>query len=148
MSGRVFEADGTPVSSGTVGYANYRSASDCSTGLEVLFAEVPLDESGHYELHYVRRDPCGGSFRILFTDPETGELRSATGFVRAGGERIVLDLALFGRGAVTGLVTENGEPAPGAAVVVASGTDPQNGGIATTDGVGRSIPSTTSWSAL
>jgi len=137
LSGRVFEADGTPVSSGAVGYANYRGAADCSTGLEVLFAEVPLDASGRYEIHYVRRDPCGGSFRILFTDPATGELRSVSGFVRAGGERIVLDLALFGRGAVTGLVTENGEPAPGSTVVVTSGTDSQSGGITTTDGDGR-----------
>ena len=137
VSGRVFEADGTPVSFGTVGYANYRSTSDCSSGLEVLLAEVPLDADGRYELKYVRGDPCGGSFRVLFTDPDTGELRSVSGFVRTGGERIVLDLALFGRGAVTGVVTEGGQPATGASVVVTSGTELQSGGGATTDGDGR-----------
>ena len=137
VTGRVFEADGAPVVEGTVGYANFRANDSCGNGLELLFAETPLRPDGSYELRYVRQDPCGGPFRMIYVSPRTGELRDVTGSVRAGGERIHLDIALFGRGAVTGIVRENGAPAPNANVVVVSTTDPQSGGVATTDGDGR-----------
>ncbi len=138
VTGRVFEAGGSPASGGAIAYANFRASADCTAGEELVFAEVPLEPDGSYELRYVRRDPCGAPFRILYRHP-TGDLSDVNGFVRAPGERIRLDLALFGRGAVTGRVFENGVPAPGAKVVVTSGTSTQSGGVAETDGDGRYV---------
>lgn len=137
VTGRVFEADGTPVTVGEIAYANHRGSFDCSSGEALVFAEVPLGPDGSYELNYVRRDHCGSPFRILHQDPISGELRDVSGFVRAAGERIRLDIALFGRGSVEGVVMEDGMPAAGASVVVVSGTDRQSGGATRTDGDGR-----------
>ena len=137
VTGRVFQAGGSPIASGFVSYANYRSSESCERGEELVFAEVPLGPDGSYEIRYVRRDPCGGPFRVLYRDPETGELRDVSGYVRAPGERIRLDLALFGRGSVTGTVYENGVPAPNADVVVRSATEVQSGAVTKTDGDGR-----------
>ncbi len=139
VTGRVFEAGGRPASGGSISYANFRSGADCVFREELVFAEVPLESDATYELRYVRRDPCGSPFRILYRDLRSGELRDVTGFVRAPGERIRLDLALFGRGSVTGRVFENGSPAPGAKVVVTSQTSAQSGGVDETDGDGRYV---------
>ena len=137
VTGRVFQAGGDPVTSGSVAYANRRALEGCTVSEEVVFAEVPLGPEGNYEVRYARRDPCGGPFRILYRDPGTGELRDVSGYVRAPGERIRLDLALFGRGSVAGTVLENGAPAPNATVVVTSATELQSGAVTQTDGDGR-----------
>jgi hypothetical protein len=137
VSGRVFQADGTPVSSGVVTYVN-NSDTTCYRPNETGFAAVALDSEGHYEFRYVRQDNCGQPFKIVTQDPATGGRRQASAFVRAAREAITLDLALFGRGGVEGTVRAvNGTPVPGASVVAVSQTDPQIGGAATTDGVGH-----------
>ena len=136
VSGRVLFADGTPVTAGTVVYSNFSSSADCGGKKLVGLSEWPLTD-GRFEFRYVRRDHCGGPFRIFNKDTLTGERSEVSGYVRTAGEHITLDLVRFGRGSVTGLVTEGGLPGPGAQVVVVSGTDSQNGGSATTDGDGR-----------
>ena len=137
VTGRVFQAGGSPIASGFVSYANFRSLESCTLGEELVFAEVPLGPDGSYAIRYVRRDPCGGPFRVLYRDPGTGELRDVRGYVRAPGERIRLDLALFGRGNVTGTIYENGVAAANANVVVTSATEVQSGAVTRTDGNGR-----------
>jgi hypothetical protein len=133
----VFQADGTPVGSGTVTYVNNSDLS-CKYPNETGFAAVPLDSEGHYEFRYVRQDNCGQPFKIVTVDPATGGRRQASAYVRAAGEAITLDLALFGRGAVEGTVRNvSGAAVPGASVVAFSQTDPQIGGATTTDGLGH-----------
>ena len=136
VSGRVFNADGSPVASGQIIYSNHQGFL-CEVAKSTGVSAVPLRSDGRYELRYVRRDPCGGPFGIAYQDPETGEVSHGQRFVRTDGEHITVDLALFGRGSVTGLVQQDGQPVPGASVVVLSGTDPQSGGAAETDGAGR-----------
>ena len=124
VSGRVFQADGTPVTSGTVTYVNNSDLS-CYRPNETGFAAQALDSEGHYEFRYVRQDNCGTPFKIVTQDPATGARRQASAYVRADGEAITLDLALFGRGAVEGTVRDVLEkPVPGASVVAFSQTDP------------------------
>ena len=136
VSGRVFTADGTPVTSGIITYANNQDTS-CKYPARSGLSAQELDGDGRYELRYVRQDNCGQPFWIMTTDPATGGRREASARVRAAGEAIELDLALLGRGAVSGTVRDLlGSPVPGASVVVVSETDPQIGGAATTDGEG------------
>src|SRR4029077_1991073 len=132
VSGRVFNADGTAVTSGVVTYLNQIDIS-CVFPIEKPLAAVSLNGQGRYQLRYVRQDNCGSPFLILTQDPVSGAVRQVSGFVRAAGEQIVLDLALEGRGTVQGTVRDiPGHPVPGATVVSLSTTDAQSGGSATT----------------
>src|SRR5262249_30466282 len=64
--------------------------------------------------------------------------RDVNGFVRANGEQIVLDIALFAHGSVTGTVRDlASQPVAGARVVALSQTDAQSGGSAVTDAAGQ-----------
>ena len=139
VSGRVFNADGTAVTSGVVTYLNQADMS-CIFPFEKPLAAVSLNGQGRYQLRYVRQDNCGSPFMILTQDPSSGAVRQVSSFVRAAGERIVLDLALEGRGTVEGTVRDiPGHPVPGAVVVALSTTDAQSGGTATTDGQGQYV---------
>ncbi len=136
VSGRVLNADGTPVSTGSVTYLNQLDPS-CTYPSHGALSAAPLSGDGRYELRYVRRDNCGLPFKLLALDPVTGALRQLSAYVRTAGEQIVLDMLMFGRGSVTGTVRQNGVAVFGAQVAAFSGTDPQIGGSAVTDADGR-----------
>ena len=138
VSGRVLSPDGTPSPTATVIYSNSSSPPDCQFDGMIGLAALPVQSNGIYQFRYVHQDQCGGPFQVSTTDPKTGALRQATGYVRAPGQQIVLDLAMLGLGAVSGTVSDlSKNPVPGAQVVAVSGTDPQVGGAAFTDGVGN-----------
>jgi hypothetical protein len=137
VTGRVLGADGTPVRTANVVYTNNADFA-CAFPRPTGVASTPVDRDGRFEYRYVRRDNCGQPFELVTQDPGTGAVRKSTGFVRAAGERIVLDIVLLGRGSVEGLVRDlAGRPVPGAQVVALSGSDPQSGGQAVTDGQGH-----------
>ncbi|HEX2874243.1 MAG TPA: carboxypeptidase regulatory-like domain-containing protein [Polyangiaceae bacterium] len=139
VSGRVIGPDGQPVTSGTVTYennANWQCAGDQAIQ-PAGFATARLDASGRYEFRFVRQDQCGYPWAMLTSDPRTGSLRRVTGFVRAAGEQIVLDIALLGQGTVSGFVRNlQGQAVPSAQVTVVSQTDPQVGAATVSDGDG------------
>jgi hypothetical protein len=137
VSGRVLGADGTAVRTANVVYSNNADFT-CKFPAQTGIASLPVDGDGRFEYRYVRRDNCGQPFEMVTRDPGTGAVRKSSGFVRAAGERIVLDIVLLGRGSVEGTVRDlAGQPVSGAKVVALSGSDPQSGGQATTDGLGR-----------
>src|SRR5262249_49057739 len=104
----------------------------------VGLASLPVTPDGRYQLRYVRQDNCGAPFTVATNDPATGALRQVSSYVRTAGQQIVLDIALLGRGSVRGTVRDlGGQRVPGAQVAATSGTAPQGGGQATTDGDGR-----------
>jgi hypothetical protein len=142
--GRVVTAEGNPVSAALVYYSNHQgSGCDLGTGTGSRVAAVPVGADGRYELRYVRRDPCGRPFGVATTDPVNQFERSIAAYVRRGGEQMVLDLALLGKGSVSGTVRDlTGAVVPGALVVVISEVDnirdvAVTGGNGTTDGQGR-----------
>ncbi|HKY34350.1 MAG TPA: carboxypeptidase regulatory-like domain-containing protein [Polyangiaceae bacterium] len=139
VSGRVIGPDGEPVTSGSVTYENNANW-QCTGEPPVVpagFATTQLDASGRYEFRFVRQDQCGYPWAMLTNDPRTGSLRRVTGFVRAAGEQIVLDIALLGQGSVSGHVRNlQNQVVPGAQVTVVSQTDPQVGASTITDGDG------------
>src|SRR5439155_3454707 len=139
VSGRVLNADGTPVTGGSVTYSNNPSWLDCDASVGATgLAAVALGPDGRYEFRYVRQDLCGYSWAMSTRDPVSGAVHGRSGFVRTAGEQIVLDLVLFGRGSVAGAVRDGmGRPVAGARVVALSVTDPQVGGATRTDGEGR-----------
>ncbi len=144
VSGHVVHADGTPVTSGMVTYVNNLLWTCPRDEFGVLrfelagFASVPIGADGRYEFRFVRQDTCGLPWQMVTSDPSTGAVRSVSGYVRAAGEQIVLDIALLGQGTVTGIVrTLSGATVPGARVTALSDADEQNGGTGISDGNGR-----------
>jgi hypothetical protein len=142
VSGRVFNADGTPVGTAVINYAGLppESNNDCQAAQEAGqagFANIPVNSDGRYEIRYVWQNPCGG-FTLATQDPNTGALRSLSNSVHTAGERLIMDIPLFGRGSVTGTVRDlTGLVVPGADVVVLSQTDLQVGAQAKTDANGQ-----------
>jgi len=138
VTGRVLGADGNASPTATVNYSNTVSPPDCSDSAVAGFANVPVRSDGIYQYRYVHQDQCGGPFQMSTKDPQTGAVRSVSAYVRAPGQQMVIDLALLGLGSVAGRVSDlSGNPVPSAQVVAISGTDPQIGGRAFTDGVGN-----------
>ncbi|HSM86255.1 MAG TPA: carboxypeptidase-like regulatory domain-containing protein, partial [Candidatus Limnocylindrales bacterium] len=140
VSGRVFNADGTPVSTAVVTYSTVPPG-DCAAESQeqpVGVSSVPVSADGRYEFRYVHQDACGMPFQISTQDPNTGALRQLSNFVRIPAQRLIMDLAILGLGSVAGTVRDlSGIPVPGATVVVLSQTDTQIGARTTTDGAGQ-----------
>ncbi|HET8775704.1 MAG TPA: carboxypeptidase regulatory-like domain-containing protein [Thermoanaerobaculia bacterium] len=139
VTGRIINADGSPVTSAIVTYVQ-NPILDCAPPLdeEAGIAATPVANDGRFEFRYVRQDQCGVPFRILTRDPSTGAVRSVTSSVRVAGEQIVMDIALFGKGTVAGTVRDlQGLPVAGASVTALSDTDAQTSGSALTDVNGK-----------
>src|SRR5262249_28034774 len=137
VSGRVAHAGGPPAGGGVIPVTHQVDPS-CQSPSHAGIATAPIDASGRYELRYVRKDLCGLPFHIVTQDPANGTQRDVSAYVRAAGEQIVLDVVLYGRGSVSGVVRNLlGQPLAGANVTVLSVTDPQVGGSAVTDATGR-----------
>jgi len=139
VSGRVLNADGSTSTTATVTYLNSPYSVPCGSGGGMsALAATPVNGSGLYQFRYVRQDNCGGPFAVATNDPTTGDLRQISSYVRGPGQQIVIDLAMLGLGSVTGQVLDlSGNPVSDALVVAISGTDPQVGGQAYTDGNGN-----------
>ncbi|HEX7149902.1 MAG TPA: carboxypeptidase regulatory-like domain-containing protein [Thermoanaerobaculia bacterium] len=139
VTGRILDADGTPIGGAIITYAQNPELL-CAPPLGDLqgLAAMRTGDDGRYELRYVRQDRCGMAFQLATRDPNTGALRSVSSSVRAAGEQIVLDIAMLGRGSVTGIVRGlTGQPVAGATVVALSQTDSQSHGSAMSDTSGR-----------
>lgn len=140
VTGRVLNADGSTSTSATVTYLNAPYNPTCQSSGSGMqgFSATPVSGSGVYQFRYVRQDNCGSPFAVATTDPTNGALRQISSYVRAPGQQIVLDLAMLGLGSVSGQVLDlSGNPVADAQVIAISGTDPQVGGSAFTDGNGN-----------
>ncbi|HEY6308047.1 MAG TPA: carboxypeptidase regulatory-like domain-containing protein [Candidatus Angelobacter sp.] len=144
VSGHIINADGTPVAGAIVTYSAFDPGDDCAgQGPPSPVSQITVDAQGRYQIRYVVLDPCGRPFTISTQDPNTGALRQVNNFVRFGGEQLIVDIALFGRGNVAGTVRDlNGNPMSGAKVLVSSDTDIATFGVqvtgqAVTDGNGQ-----------
>jgi alpha-tubulin suppressor-like RCC1 family protein len=138
VSGRVLNGDGQLAAGVRVIYFHNPNWQSCEYIPPKAFAQAITDAEGRYQFRYVNQDRCGHSWRMHAFDEINHSERSVTGRVRTAGERITADIALLGRGSVTGVIRDfGGNPVPDAKVVAASTLEPQVGGGATTDGDGR-----------
>ena len=101
----MLNADGTPMPNALITYAQNpdSSAPRRSTSIAGL-TQVRTGNDGRYELRYVRQDRCGMAFLIATRDPSTARCARSPAPCAPPGEQIVLDIAMLGRGSVTGVV--------------------------------------------
>ncbi|MGH9459813.1 MAG: carboxypeptidase regulatory-like domain-containing protein, partial [Vicinamibacteria bacterium] len=132
VTGRVLRADGAPLAGAQIFYLNFTREG----GLFAISVKE-IEPDGSYRFDYVRRSP-DGPFAMRAIDPSTGSQQQLSTSVRANGEHIVIDLVLLGRGGVTGTIRDlNGDPVPGAQVLVTNQADPSSFSVTETDGAGR-----------
>ncbi|MBN2369323.1 MAG: carboxypeptidase regulatory-like domain-containing protein [Vicinamibacteria bacterium] len=141
--GRVLNADGSPAPIDKVYYRNQTEQGDSVPTVASVtrtrypyIAAIPVDSNGAYEIRYVRQEQRGRAFSAAVYEPTHNAERLVAGYVRSVGEIVILDVVIYGRGAVEGVVTAAGKVVPGAQVVAMSDTDPGTGGRATTDAQG------------
>ena len=137
VSGRVFDADGTPLLGRAVTYAQFPSLACADVVPTAGFAAPLTDRNGVFELRYVRQDQCGNPFQLFTIDPLSGARRSQSLYVRSPGQQIVADFVMFATGSVNGVVRVGGQPAAGAKVTVLSQTETQVGASTVADALGR-----------
>ena len=117
VTGRVLQADGTPVPFANVRLFTYSGCPDSPwTGISSKAA----DDRGAFDYDFVLRD----LERIVAVDPETGEFRDLSFNVQRDGQRLNVDVVLLGRGTFTGrTLDEGGKPLKQSSVRVTSLTD-------------------------
>ncbi len=138
VSGRVLDSDGSPLAGRTVTYAQFPSLACGDVVPFAGFAAPTTDQSGAFELRYVRQDQCGNPFQLFTIDPSSGARRSQSLYVRSPGQQIVADFVMLATGSVNGTVRDfQNQPIAGARVTVLSQTENQVGAATVTDGLGR-----------
>jgi hypothetical protein len=138
VSGRVLGSEGEPLEGRSVVYAQNVDLSCLGVRPPEGMAGLITDQTGTFELRYVRQDQCGTAFLLYTVDPTSGARRSQSISVRSPGQQIVADFVMLAAGSVTGVVRDLvGQPVPGAKVAVLSQTETQVGGSAVTDALGH-----------
>jgi hypothetical protein len=90
-----------------------------------------VDDIGFFAFDYVP----SGAFRLEAQDPQTARSGIAVGTISTEGEVVDVDIVAQGVGRVSGLVTSNGAPQPGAHVRINSGNNFDT--LTYTDSTGR-----------
>lgn len=131
VSGRVIQADGTPVPNANVRLFYLLNCGDPAwVGISSKWA----DANGQYSWNFV-----GNTLpdRIVAVDEGTGEFRDVRFNIQRTGQRLTVDIVMLGRGTLQGrTLSENGTPLKDTAIRVTSLTDQSQYG-ATTDADGR-----------
>ncbi len=124
LTGRVLNADGTPVPNATVIYW----VLECPDPAKLLppepepIAVKRTDAQGRYEIDYVRDSDCSPLY-VSVTNPITNSEKRFGSPVAYNGQHMVLDAVFLARGSVEGDITSGGQPMPKAFVKVVSELD-------------------------
>lgn len=124
LTGRVINADGTPVPNAQVIYW----IQECPDPA-LLFPPPPepivlktTDAQGRYAIDYVRDSECS-PLSVTVMNPITNSEKRLSSPVAYDGQHMVLDLVFLARGSVEGTITSAGQPMPKAFVRVVPDLD-------------------------
>jgi hypothetical protein len=138
LTGRVMNADGTPVANAPVVYWSR----ECEDGAALIpppptpIAVRYTDEQGRYSIDYVRDGDCA-PLSITVNNPVTRSEKRLSSSVAYDGQHMVFDLVFLARGNVQGTVTSGGRPVAKAFVQVVPSLDAIGTKVTETDEQGR-----------
>ena len=124
LTGRVINADGTPVPNAPVIYW----IQECPDPSKLLPPEPePIvlkntDAQGRYAIDYVRDSDCS-PLSVSVNNPITNSVKHLTSPVAYDGQHMVLDMVFLARGNVEGNITSGGQPMPKAFVRIVPDLD-------------------------
>jgi hypothetical protein len=139
LTGRVMNADGTPVANAQVIYW-FQECPDPSF-LALPPPPIPIairntDAQGRYSIDYVRDGDCG-PLSVTVNNPTTHSEKRLTSPVAYDGQHMVFDMVFLARGGVQGTVTVGGRPAPNTFVRIVPALDVIGTKVVQTDDLGR-----------
>jgi protocatechuate 3,4-dioxygenase beta subunit len=139
LTGRVLNADGTPVPNAPVVYWTQ----ECPDPSRAVMPPPPkpiairyTDAQGRYELDYVRDGDCA-PLSVTVNNPVTKAEKRLTSPVAYDGQHMVFDMVFLARGSVRGTVTSGGRPVAKAFVQVIPQLDAVAAKVAQTDDSGN-----------
>ncbi|MFB3903054.1 MAG: LamG-like jellyroll fold domain-containing protein [Acidobacteriota bacterium] len=132
LTGRVLNADGTPVAGADVELYDW----PCAAVLPVKIAGAKTDSGGRYGFDYVVNGECA-PLSAISIHPTTGSQKQFSLPVLYHGQRLVADFVFLARGRVQGEITLNGQSVPGAQVQIMSNSDPTVVQLAHADSNGK-----------
>ncbi|MBV8856458.1 MAG: carboxypeptidase regulatory-like domain-containing protein, partial [Acidobacteria bacterium] len=139
LTGRVLNADGTPVAGANVIYWTQ----ECPDPSKVTLPPPPMpiavkttDAQGRYEIDYVRDGDCA-PLSVTVNNPVTHSEKRLTSPVAYDGQHMVFDMVFLARGNVAGRVTVAGQPVAKAFVNIVPALDVVGTQVVETDENGR-----------
>ncbi len=132
LTGRILNADGTPIPSARIEFFDW----PCDSLAPVKIAETRSDTSGHYVFDYIVNGECSPVMMVA-THPTTASRKHFSAAVLYHGQHLAMDFVFLARGAVQGVVTMAGQPVASAQVQVVSNSDPAAGQVVRSDSTGK-----------
>ncbi|RPJ56396.1 MAG: hypothetical protein EHM23_23690, partial [Acidobacteria bacterium] len=118
LTGRVLNADGTPVPGAPVELWDW----PCNAIMPLKVARVTSDNAGRYVIDYIVNGECS-PMELAANHPVNGSNKSFTIPVTYHGQHLVADFVFLARGRVEGQITLNGQPVSGAQVQIMSNSE-------------------------
>lgn len=139
MTGRVMQADGTPVPNAGV-YLRKKipplQGTACSgDAIPVTISYQKADANGEFAFDYVTEERCN-PVTVIFQHPATNSEKTIISNVAYHGQHLIFNAVFLARGNVQGTVTSGGVPLANANVSILSELDPLNNKLVKTNAQG------------
>lgn len=138
MTGRVMQADGTPVSFADVYYRRLIRSENDPCGDSQTWETIgyqKADSNGEFVFDYVREEPCN-PVTVFFQNPATNSNKTIISNIAYHGQHLIFNAVFLARGNVQGTVTSGGVPLANANVSILSELDPLNSKLVRTNAQG------------
>lgn len=141
LTGRVLQADGTPVPNAGIYYQRMKASPLNPTAPCGMLADwetvsyQKADSNGEYTIDYVREGDCH-PVTVRFQNVATNSNKTLVSNVAYNGQHLIFNAVFLARGNVQGTVTSGGVPLADANVSIISELDPLNSKLVKTNAQG------------
>ena len=137
LTGRVLNADGSPVANALANFSVLkRTPEGYCDRYPTVIASRTTDSNGEYEYDYVRETSCSPVYIDVFSVAKHST-KSLVRNILYHGQHLIFDAVFLARGNVRGTVTNYGNPVPNAFVSITPELDVLNSKLVRTDSAGN-----------